>query len=73
MPQHHIVRPITEALRHRRLARGISTKEIERKTGMNRSTLRNHENVKFTALVMLENWARALDYQLVLIDTERIK
>lgn len=66
---HHVVHPITEALRHRRLARGKSTHTIAKEAGINRNTLHSHESVKFTALILLQKWAKSLDYQLVLLDT----
>jgi len=70
MQHHHIVHPITEALRHRRIARGLTRSALGKVAGITRNSLQAHEDRKFPALMTLDRWARSLGYQVVLIDTE---
>jgi len=69
--QHHVVHPITEALRHRRMQRGLSMSEVHRISGVHRASLHTYEDVKCPLIHRLDKWARALGYQIVLIDISK--
>ena len=69
MNQHHIVHPITEALRHRRMQRGLSVLELTQIANVHRATIHHYEDVKCPLLARLDRWAKSLNFQIVLLDT----
>jgi transcriptional regulator with XRE-family HTH domain len=68
---HHIVHPITEALRHRRLQRGLTVASFAKQANLSRNSVSSREEKKFPALAALDKWARNLGYQLVLLDIDK--
>jgi len=62
------VHPITEALRTRRLHRKLTQNAVSDIAKISRGSLHHWEDCKFSGLANLDRWAKALGFQVTLID-----
>jgi transcriptional regulator with XRE-family HTH domain len=64
------VHPIMDALREKRIKRGMTLSKLARVANLNRESIRKRETRKFPSLMVLDRWCRALGCKLTLIEID---
>ena len=64
------VHPIMDALREKRIKRGMTLSKLARVANLSRESIRKRETLKFPSLMVLDRWCRALGYKLTLTEID---
>ena len=64
------VHPIMDALREKRIKRGMTLSKLARVANLSRESIRKRETRKFPQLMVLDRWCRALGYKLTLTEID---
>ena len=64
------VHPIMDALREKRIKRGMTLSKLARVANLSRESIRKRETRKFPSLMVLDRWCRALGYKLTLTEID---
>ena len=61
---------LMDALREKRIKRGMTLSKLARVANLNRESIRKRETRKFPSLMVLDRWCRALGYKLTLTEID---